>query len=178
MAFGLAAQVDIKPGIGVNFSSLSKDPESGEVSAQVGWQLGGTVLFGSKFYGEAGAFYLQRSTEFSSETVEELNFDSKISGISVPLTVGFHLLGSRTSSFALRIFGGGSAYFVTKVSGGGITKDDIASPQWGVFAGAGLDIWLLYLDLRYEWSVTDHADDNSFDIGKMRGFYATVGMRF
>jgi len=47
------AQLEIKPAIGINATSFSEDPSNGETSANVGWQLGGTIAIGDKFYVKA-----------------------------------------------------------------------------------------------------------------------------
>ena len=172
------SQLEVKPAIGMNFTNVSKDPESGSSSGKIGWQVGGSVLYGTKFYGEIGVFYLQKTTEFSSNDIEELNFDKKTNGIRIPVNVGLHVLGSEESLAALRVFGGGSGYFVTSVSGGELDKEDINSPQWGVHAGLGLDIWILFLEWKYEWSLTDVTSLTDFNVGQYRGSYINLGARF
>jgi hypothetical protein len=171
------AQVELKPGVGINFTSVSKDPVGGEVKAQVGWQVGGTVLFGEKLYGEAGLFYSKKSTEFTSSTASSLNFETGITGLRIPAMVGFHLLGGEEEPFALRIFGGGSAFIVTAVDAQGLSKDDFESPTWGVFAGAGVDFLMFYLDAKYEWALSDVSKLSTVDIGKNRSIFLTAGVR-
>ena len=170
------SQLELKPGIGINFTGVSKDPQGGESKAQVGWQIGGTVLYGKKFYGEGGVFYAKKSTEFTSTTAN-LNFETGISGLRIPAMIGYHLLGEEKGAFALRIFGGGSAFIVTSVTGEGLSKDDFESPTWGVFAGAGVDFLMFFVDLKYEWSLTDVSKLSTVDIGKSRSIFATAGIR-
>ena len=171
------AQVTFKPTIGINSTNVSKDPATGEAKGRIGWQFGASFMFGKKFFVEPGLFYLQKSTEFSSKTTPDLNFTKKISGFRVPVGVGFRLLGNDDTFAALRVLGGGSGYFVTSVSGGDLEKEDIQSPTWGVFAGAGLDIWILFLDLKYEWSLTDISGITEFDVGQQRSFFTNAGIR-
>ncbi|MFT4854894.1 MAG: hypothetical protein ACI9UV_001550 [Algoriphagus sp.] len=55
--------------------------------------------------------------------------------------------------------------------GDDINKDDINSPVWGVFAGAGLDIWILFVDVSYELSVPDvQTSFTNIDFGKTNGY--------
>ncbi len=96
----------------------------------------------------------------------------------MPVSIGYHLFGRDESNINVRIFGGGSGYFVTGVNDDGINKDDIASPQWGVYAGAGIDFWMMFVDLKYEWSLTDISSVTNFDVGKTRSFYLNTGFRF
>jgi hypothetical protein len=170
------AQVELKPGIGITFSDVSKNPANGEVTSQLGWQLGGSILFGQKFYGEGGVFYATKSTAFTVASAN-LEFENDLNGVRIPVILGYHLLGDQKDQFALRIFGGGSAFIVTSVSAPGASKDDFTSPTWGVFAGAGLDILMFYVDVQYEWSLSDVSSLSTVDIGKSRSFIANAGLR-
>ncbi len=177
MAIAAYSQVELKPAIGINVSNVSKDPDNGNATGQVGYQVGASVLIGEKFYIDPGIFYVKKSTQFVEEgtSVEELKLD--MSGIRIPVAVGYHLLGNEESLAALRILGGGSAFFVTGVDAEGANKDDFKSPTWGLFAGAGLDLWIFFLDVKYEWSLTDVSSVTDFDIGKYRSFYSNLGVR-
>lgn len=170
------AQVELKPGIGITFSDVSKNPANGEVTSQLGWQIGGSVLFGQKFYGEGGVFYATKSTAFTVASAN-LEFENDFNGVRIPVVLGYHLIGDQNGQFALRVFGGGSAFIVTSVSAPGASKDDFTSPTWGVFAGAGLDIFMFFVDFQYEWSLSDVSSLSTVDIGKSRSFIANAGIR-
>jgi hypothetical protein len=170
------AQLELRPAIGLTFTDVSQDPAGGEAQGRVGWQLGGTVAYGKKLYVEGGAFYAKKSTEFSSSTPDP-DLTTSLSGIRIPVTIGYHLLGSEKNPFGLRLFGGGSAFFVTSVDAPGLTEDDFESPTYGVFAGAGVDIMIFFLDLQYEWSLTDVSSVSTVDVGQSRSFYANAGVR-
>ena len=170
------AQAELKPGIGITFSDMSKSPANGEVTGQLGWQLGGSVLIGQKFYGEGGVFYATKSTAFT-ESSAKLEFTNDINGVRIPVGFGFHLIGNEKGLFALRVFGGGSAFIITSVNAPGASKDDFTSPTWGVFAGAGLDIFMFFVDLQYEWSLSDVSKLSTVDIGQNRSFIANAGIR-
>ena len=171
----LSAQVEIKPTIGVNISNASKDPDSGTAKGQAGWQFGGSIEYGNKVYGELGILYVKESQEFTSNDPDfPENFDQK--GFRIPLSIGWNILGDMESDFNLHINGGGSAFFLT--GSDGLDKDDLEGTQWGVFAGAGVDFWIFFIDLQYEWSLTDVTGVTEFDIGKTHGFFANAGVRF
>ncbi len=174
---GLAqAQIELKPAIGLTYTSLSKNPVSGRYSAQVGYQLGATVLYGETLYLEGGLFYARKNLAFT-ETSTTTQYDTGIAGLRIPVMVGFHLFGAPQEIFALRAFGGGSAFIVTDVSAPGLTKSNFSSPTWGLFAGAGVDIYFLFVDLKYEWSLTDHSSLSTLDVGQSRSFYANAGVK-
>jgi hypothetical protein len=170
------AQIVIKPAVGVNFTDLSKDATGGEFKARVGWQIGGSVMFAiKKFYLEPGVFYVQKSTKFNSSnnSVSDVNFD--INGIRVPVTIGVNLADAK-STVNFRIFGGGSAFILTNTKN--IDKAALKNASWGVYAGAGLDISVFFLDASYEWSLTNISDDlDNVDIGKSRSIFIQAGFR-
>lgn len=179
MLFGMMvaqAQLVIKPAVGINFTDLSKDESTGEYKSKVGWQIGGSIMLGEKkFYLEPGIFYVQKSSEFesSSSSVDDIDFD--LSGIRIPVTIGVNL-GDEKSSVKFRIFGGGSAFILTDVKD--LDKDDFKDACWGLYAGAGLDISMFFLDASYEWSLTDVSEDvSNIDVGKTRSAFIQAGIR-
>ena len=174
---GVQAQFSLKPTAGINVSSATKNPDSGEAKGKVGYQFGASAVWGRKFYVEPGVYFQQINVEYTSSTDEELNFDKKTKGIRVPVQLGFNVLGNRASDVNIHIFGGASGYFVTGVDGN-VPEDEIESPQWGAIAGAGVDLWLFFLDIKYEWSLTDITSVTQFDIGKTHAFYVNAGVRF
>lgn len=163
----------------MNFTDFSNDISGvGDFTAKAGWQLGGSVAFGKKFYFEPGIFYTAKSTEFQSSNSLVLP-DSKtnINGIRIPLAVGLNLIGNEKTMVSLRGFGGFSGFFLTSV-GEDLDKDEFEKTNFGVFAGAGVDFWKLFLDVSYEWSMTNVQSDVSLiDIGKARSLFITAGLR-
>ena len=173
----LYAQSSIKPGIGVNFTSITGTGD--DVSGKMGWQIGGSVELGKKLYFEPGIFYMTENAEATTIDNGVSTFtDAKFTGLRVPLAVGLDVLGNTESTFGLRVFGGGSAFLLTGVSDG-LDKKDFSSPEWGVFAGVGLDLAIFYLDWSYQWSVTNvQKNVTDIDFGKSNGIFLTAGLRF
>lgn len=175
----LSAQTTIKPGVGMNFTDFSKNITGvGDFTAKPGWQLGGSVAFGKKFYFEPGIFYTAKSTEFqSSNSLVQPDQKTNVNGIRIPLAVGLNLIGNEKTLVSLRGFGGVSGFFLTGV-GEDLDKDDFEKFNFGVFAGAGIDFWKLFLDVSYEWSLTNvQSDISQIDIGKSRSLFLTTGLR-
>lgn len=172
---GIRAQITLKPTVGINFTDLKIDGT--EASARPGVLIGLSTEFGRKIFFEPGIQYVVKSSEISSTSSSTTDVKTELSGIRIPLRVGINLLGDQASTFTLHGFGGVSGFFVTSVSDG-INKDDVNSSSWGVFAGAGVDIWKLFVDLSYEWSLTDINKDNiSAQLGKTRSFFINTGLR-
>jgi hypothetical protein len=170
------SQIEIKPAIGINFTGFSQDPENATSSAQLGWQLGGTVSFGDKFYGEGGIFWAYKANDIS-ETDTNITFSTSLSGVRIPIMVGYHLLGSESSFIGLRAFGGASMTIISNVDAEDLSKDDFTSPTYGVFIGAGVDLTMFFIDLKYEWSLSNVSSVSSFDVGKSRTFFINAGVR-
>lgn len=170
------AQLILKPAVGVNLTDFSKDPQSGQAKGKVGWQAGGTVQAGERLYLEGGLFYARRSTDITTTTGQAVDVNG-ITGLRIPVAVGYHLIGDAKSFLALRGFGGASAFLVTSVSAAGMSKSDFTSPTYGVFAGVGLDLAFLFAEVKYEWSLSDTSKLSTVDVGASRAFFVDAGLR-
>ena len=171
------SQVIIKPAAGLNFTDFSKDGgPGGKAQAKVGWQLGGSVAFGRKFYWEPGIFYVGRSTEFTSTLTSTNDITTSFNGIRLPLNVGYQLIGNERSAATIRMFGGISGFFITSTDN--INKDSLNTSIFALLAGAGVDIWKLFVDFSYEWSMTNIQNDiHQVDLGKTRTVFVNAGIR-
>lgn len=173
------AQVVIKPAIGINATDFSKDPGSGEFKGRIGYQIGGSVAIGKKVYFEPGIYYVKKTTEYVSENTPGLeDQDFNISGIRIPLTVGFNLLGNQSSPVGLRGFGGVSAFLLTSKDAPVFNEDSFNTASWGTYLGLGLDISILFVEASYEWSLSNvQKDVENIDVGKSRSLFAHAGVR-
>jgi hypothetical protein len=176
--FGFIAQSQtLKPTFGINFTDVVSNGD-GSSTGRTGWQFGASALFGDKIYVEPGIFYQSKSAEFSSSTnLNDPDLKADFRGIRIPVAFGYNVIGNPETTASLRLYGGPSGFFVTD-TGDDLVKNDVNSPAWGVFAGAGLDIWKLFLDVSYEWSVTDiQSSFTNIDFGKTNGLFANAGVR-
>ena len=104
------------------------------------------------------------------------DFQASLSGIRIPLAVGINVLGSEASTVTVHVFGGPSAFFITGTDE--LNKDSLNTANFGLFAGAGIDFWKLFLDVSYEWSLTNiQKDIDQIDLGKTRTLFITAGIR-
>jgi len=172
-------QATFKPAIGISFNDFNTT-STGETKGKVGAQIGASVAFGKKFYVEPGVFYATKSSEFTyNESSTSIVTDNAvIKGIRVPVAVGVGVLGNEKSFANLRVFGGASGFFVTGV-GDNLVKDNISSPTWGMLAGAGVDFWIMFAEISYEWSLTNATKEiSNIEFGKSRTLFVTVGFKF
>jgi hypothetical protein len=115
-----------------------------------------------------------KSTSYSSTTDPDFDQTLDLKGLRVPVAVGINLLGNQKSTVTLHGFGGLSAFFVMDDNYN--PNLDLNKTNWGVFAGAGLDIWKIFVDVSYEWSLSELSSDA--DIGATRSLYVNAGFRF
>lgn len=174
MSGSLLAQA-LKPTIGLNFTDVKSADDILEGNSS--WQVGLSVEFGEKMYVEPGIFFMSRSYAFGGSSSPNLSLgDPEFKGIRIPVSLGAYLIGDESSTFAWRGFVGPSAFLYTDT--GDFNKEDLNSPAWGVFAGTGLNIWILFVDLSYEWSVNDISPAFAqIDFGRTNGFFTQAGFR-
>jgi len=176
-AFSGLSQMIIKPAIGLNFTSMSNDPQSYETTGRLGWQLGGTVAFGDQFYFEPGIFWVKNNWEIQNAQFSGTEFDNDISSLRIPVFVGWNVVGDGTDDRNFHIFGGPAAQIVTKVNPGtGFVVDDFNKFIWGMNIGAGLSIGKIFIDAGYEWGFTDIYKTEPKDI-RSSGFWLNAGVR-
>ena len=179
LSFLLSAQIEIKPTFGINLSRLSTEPESFTQSARVGYQLGGSLQFGKKLYVEPGIFWLKSGSELAHTDEPNLNYTMDVSAIRIPVFVGYQILGGdKENTFGLRVFGGPTGSWVTKVQTGDnkLEKDDFSSFLWGLDVGAGIDVWLLFLDVGHEWGLNQLLKEDIAE-AKVHAWWFNLGVR-
>lgn len=153
-------QLELKPGIGLNASRFNTDPSDdfGSISGRTGWQFGGSLLFGNKWYIEPGLYMVHQGNELQTIDMnsQEVNFKNDINSMLIPVLFGYHLLGKQKGLFGFRVFAGPSLQLVTAVSSEipDVSIDDFESSIWAMNTGMGFDIWLLFLDFNYQWDLT------------------------
>ena len=134
------------------------------------------VAFGKKIYIEPGIFYTGKSTKYVSSGGSSADIAYDINGFRIPVAIGFNLLGNEKSVLSLRGFGGASAFIVGSTNN--ISKDALNNATFGAFAGGGLDIWKVFCDVAYEWSLSNiQKDITTINVGKSRSLFVSVGLR-
>ena len=180
--FSLAtfSQTTVKVAFGINNSRLNTDAGDWSNQARIGYQMGGSWLFGDKLYVEPGIYWATMSSDMVHKDEVDFNFENKIGMIRIPVFAGYHILGDASESFFnLRAFGGPSVAFITSVEEStGITKSDFNSVLWGINAGVGINVWWLFLDMGYEWGLNDVYSKAELGSSKSTAFWANLGVRF
>jgi len=177
IVIGANAQVELKGLIGMNLTSFQGSDYDNK--AKVGYQFGGGLLIGNKFYVEPTIQFVRNSTlleESQVDNLDESEFSQNL--VKIPVHFGYHLLGSEDESFALRVFAGPSISIPGKIKSGpeGITKDDVNSSIWAVDGGVGFDFLFLFVEASYEHSFNDYFSEDVAVGGKHGGLILNAGV--
>jgi len=183
----MMAQVEIRPYLGMNFSNVSKTPDRASTQAKIGGQIGASLMIGNRFHLNPGIAYFTRTTEYVYSDSPELNTDLVVNGVSIPLLVGYRFVDPTTEPVLnFRLYAGPSLMFLTKKEFSGNVENETVNwkdSQWGGQVGAGLDIFIFFVDLSYEFGLTDTFDGgenntiSEFTKVKNNTFYVNAGVR-
>ena len=195
MSFGYSQHFDIRAYGGSNVLQLTSDEGESlingvlherKVSGRPGTQFGVALTFGSKFYVQPGFQYSLFTTEIineNTESGEELKDQTTLSGISIPLKVGFRLINPEDENlFNIRVFGGFDGSHIVSVNHSkksgeldDIEASDFSNLIMSADFGLGLDIFIFYLDLGYQIGLSPiHTGGDS---AKANAFYSNIGLR-
>lgn len=139
---------------GYNASVLSSNYDAVKSSFNSGFHVGVFARVGKRLYVQPEVYYALQTSMFSDEgsTWKE---KVTIGSMDIPLLLGFKIIKSKPVN--LRLMAGPVASFVVnrkiKELGdvtGPLQEADIHNLNWGIQAGAGLDILFLTLDVRYQ----------------------------
>jgi hypothetical protein len=141
---------------GYNASKLSANIDSVKTNFKSGFQIGAFARIGNRLYLQPELYYTTQGGVFTSNSnINDWKQTVKISSIDVPVLLGLQII--KGDFVNLRIMAGPAASFVVgkSVSEGGadpgvITESNINSVNWAIQAGAGMDIWMFTLDVRYQ----------------------------
>jgi hypothetical protein len=145
--------------LGANFSKMSTNIDTMSASMKPGFQIGAFVRFGKRFYVQPEVYYNLGGGSFTGDSTSWKQ-DIVIGSVDIPVLVGFKLLNAKIVN--IRILGGPLVSFVTNTKvkdvndiTGPITSADLNNVNWGIQAGAGVDVLFLTLDIRYQWGLND-----------------------
>lgn len=182
------AQVEIRPYLGANFSNVSETSEGTSTNAKLGGQIGASVMIGNRFHLNPGIAYFSRSTEFS--TTDNFQTDQTVEGVIIPILVGYRFVDPTTEPFLnFRLFAGPSLMFLTTTEYDNGEFNDVVDwndSQWGAQVGAGFDVSIFFLDVTYEFGLTNTNDGidgedggliSNFGEVKQNTFMVNAGVR-
>ena len=175
------AQIELRPQIGYNASSLTKDLDFGSFDTDQGIQFGLDLLIGNRFYVQPGLLWETVNNQFDQGGENGLiNF--QVNRVRIPLLVGYRFFSPQNTGryFNLRLFTGPNASFAINKAVNqnslAFTKDDLQNSVFGWHAGLGLDIAILFIDAGYTFGLSEVFKD--LPSGPRNNlFYANGGVR-
>lgn len=190
IGFTANAQVEIKPTIGLNLSNVNSAPSGTKTTAKTGYQFGGSLMFGDRLYLSPGILYYRQVTRYVIENPNNnsttlVTSDEKIAGVKIPVLLGYRFIDpSNDPLFNLRLFAGPTVLFNTSNKfSEGVINDEVnwKKNSWGAQLGAGIDVAFLFVEVGYEFGLSnkyegDSAYENFKDI-KHNTFVVNFGLR-
>ena len=159
------AQFILGPKVGFTSSTLTVNQDSIENGFRNDFLFGAFARFGNKLHIQPEIIWYTKGTVFKPVELNSLlpvEQEITLSGIEIPVQLGLNLID--LEAFNLRIFGGPSANFVinkqvqtTQSSSytNPIKESDINDIYWGLKLGAGLDILMFAVDLKYSMGLSN-----------------------
>jgi len=176
-------QFTIGPKVGYSASKLSTDFDSIVESVKHNFQVGAFVRFGKKLYLQPEFYY---STSGGTLKIEgkDLQETIKMNNLGVPVLLGYSLINTKVLKF--RIMAGPVANFILNktITASDLIEDpimesDIKKIAWGLDLGAGVDVFFLALDVRYEFGLNNIYDpQNGNNIKTMNSNMWIVSLGF
>ncbi|HPE34463.1 MAG TPA: porin family protein [Bacteroidales bacterium] len=186
IAFG---QFTLGPKVGYITTDLSTDPDNIKTDVEGNFNFGVFLRLGKKPYFQPEVIWHSKNTEFArDQDVNTLGISQEIDlkTIEIPVLVGFRLLNFGVGNF--RLMAGPSACItidksVSTTNGSEftnpITSADIEDLTWGFNIGAGVDLFMFTLDVRYQEGLTElikTAGDIEFNT-KGKSFMVSLGWK-
>ena len=172
------AQNKVEVGLktGFNTTKLKLDIGSGLDKDLVKKEAKNGFLFGA--YGKLklmGSLSIQPEIYYAKKqaglTIDGKNMGGDIKTWDIPLLVNLQLLDLKLA----RVYGvaGPVASFISKDD-----LNELKTSNWSFQAGAGVSVWKLTADVRYEWGLSDISDLKTFNLGQKTNVLTfTIGYR-
>lgn len=180
--FAAQAQIEFNPKIGVNASGLDASIKDFKTEARAGWNAGFDLRIGDEMlFFQPGVHIHNMNANLSTDpTLDDVNFfqdETTIQMVKFPLNLGLRLTGN-DGLLNIYALGGITPTLLAGVKESetfSLTEDDINDFTYGANIGAGIDLFFLTFDIRYEIGLKDFYVDSP---GKNNVLTANVGIRF
>lgn len=170
----------VGPKIGASFSKFTTDVDQIKTEAKSTFHFGAFARFGQKVYFQPELLINSRKGILKDEESTGGNTSLKVGTVEVPLLLGVRILNLKVIN--VRAMAGPAASIVVNKSittenwNDAIGKDDIRNAIWGLQFGAGVDVLMFTVDLRYELGLNDISKISTFDL-KNNMFTVGIGWK-
>ena len=184
MASGFAfGQFSIGPKIGYNTSKLTTNADQITSDLSNNFNFGVFVRLGSKIYLQPEVNWLTRGGVFKKPQigdVKPINQEVEMKTIEIPVILGWRIINLGVGN--IRILAGPSASIVTNTTVSTsdannfinpIKEADVEDMIWGFNVGAGADILMFTLDVRYQMGINEVIKKvEDFDINSKNNLFS------
>jgi hypothetical protein len=173
----------IGPKVGASFSKFSTDIDDLEAEMKNTLHFGVFARIGKKVYFQPELLVNTRKGEMRNSNLDLKAGTVKVGSLDVPLLVGYRLIDAKV--FNIRAMAGPSVNKVInktiELDEGwdddiNLTEDNLRDLNWGFQFGAGVDVLMFAVDLRYEIGLNDFSKLDNFDL-KNNTFTLSVGWK-
>jgi hypothetical protein len=174
-------QFSIGPKIGYSASKLSTDFDTIKESAKNNFQIGAFMRFGKKLYLQPEVVYATSGGTLKLEGTD-VKEEIKLNNLYVPVLVGYKLINAKVLN--LRVLAGPVANFILNKTidfnqsyPAPVQEADLKNIAWGMDVGAGVDVFFLTLDLRYEFGLNNIYNGTDSQSIKSNVFIVSLGFK-
>jgi len=174
-------QFTFGPKVGYATSKLSTDFDSIKESVKHNFQIGAFARFGKKFYLQPELIYATSGGTLKNESTGAQEEISR-KNICIPLLVGFKLINAKVIN--LRVMAGPVVNYDigTKIESNEyvinqMDPDDLKKASLGLDMGAGVDVLIFSLDLRYELGLNNIYNGDMDMSMKSNMFIVSLGIK-
>lgn len=171
MSGAVMSQISLRPQVGINVPSISGDA----FESSLGFQFGADLQIGNSFYVQPGLNFQTGKLTFRTE-------DLNVSRINVPVMIGIAFGEADDASFGFRAFAGPNLAFhagenLDDLSTSDLTGDNFKSAVFSGQVGLGLDISILFVDVAYQFGLSNFIEGDMIEDAKKSMFLANAGIR-
>jgi hypothetical protein len=176
-------QFSIGPKIGYNTSKLTTDISEIDSEMKNSFNFGVFVRLGRKIYVQPEVNWLTRGGVFkksAADDVKPIKQEIELQTIEIPVLLGFRLINLGVGN--VRVMAGPSASIITEKTVSTSDPDNFTNPiedadiedlVWGFNVGAGIDVMMFTLDVRYQLGLNEVITTaQSFDFNSKNNVFA------
>jgi hypothetical protein len=173
------AQIIYNPQAGIVVTHYSDEPPQFDIDAGVGIQIGAyaRVRLTDNVFLQPGLFVQQTKADFAGEfNSTQSDEEIKTTSLKVPLYLGFYL--GDAGPLRLRAAGGFAGKYMTGVKDNefNLDSDEFRNLNWSLNIGAGVDLFLLTLDIEYDLGLSPTFE--TISDGKTNLLVVSAGLKF
>ncbi|MBI9034990.1 MAG: PorT family protein [Bacteroidales bacterium] len=194
----LFAQLTFGPKIGWNANTLTTDLSTIKEEAKGNIKFGVFARLGKKYYIQPEINFMKMESDFNTQVIP-LNFQNPVEAtqsltlqkLDIPILLGVRIIDTKLAN--VRVFGGPVASMIlnkkmslTANTDGSefetdqkdkiFTEDNFKNSSWSLNLGAGVDVLMFTLDVRYSFGLSNVYLDDFKDL-KDKAFMVSLGWK-